>query len=243
MAYTAAQLAPDIRPRGEIFAVADGMGGHRAGRQAAEEVCRGLKGYYHPELDLTDDRPETAEIALLAVLTAINQSLAQKGAADPFCSGWGATLSALVIRPQDFIFAHTGDSHIFLFREGRSTLLTEDQNVAYQMYRNDQLTYSQYLQGPGHNYLFSYMGQGEDIVLTSGHGEIRDGDIFLLSTDGLNQFAQIYDMDRIIAQSIGAGKTSDDLLTQLYDEFTRKVVQPHTARDNVTYTLLGIRAT
>ena len=243
MAYLAAGLAPEMRPRGEIFAVSDGMGGHQAGRQAAEEVCRGLKAYYNPELELADDRPETAEIALLAVLEALNQSLAQKGAADPFCHGWGATLSALVIRPQGFIFAHTGDSRIFLFREGRSTLLTEDQNVAYQMYRHDQLTYSQYLQSPGHNYLFSYMGQGEEIVLTSGRGEVRDGDIFLLSSDGLNQFAQIYDMDRIIAQSIGAGESCDDLLTQLHDEFTHKVVQPKAARDNVTFTLLGIQAT
>ncbi len=227
--------------RGELFAVADGMGGHRAGREAALEACNRLSdAYFRPDYVFDADSPEATEIFLKTLFKEINLHLEKTGHENTDRLGWGCTLSALVIREKTYVFAHAGDTRIYHFRRDCSQQITEDQNMAYQMYKSAETTYEEYLTGGGHNVLLSYMGQGKGVSIETGNGRLEPGDIFLISSDGLNQFADSHDMDSLLARETTRGSRISTRLRYFYDTFTKKLIRVEKARDNVTFVLIGV---
>jgi serine/threonine protein phosphatase PrpC len=106
---------------GILAAVADGVGGAKGGRVAAETVVRGfIDGYY--------SQPETIGIAAAAsrTLTALNRWLHQIGRADEELAGAATTFTALILRGRTATALHVGDSRAWHFRDGQLTRLTED---------------------------------------------------------------------------------------------------------------------
>ncbi|OQY58647.1 MAG: hypothetical protein B6245_10745 [Desulfobacteraceae bacterium 4572_88] len=221
--------------RGELFAVADGMGGHRAGREAALEVCNRLSDtYFRP------DYVFDTEIFLETLFKEINLYLEKTGQENTDRLGWGCALSALVIREKTYVFAHAGDTRIYHFRRDGSQQITEDQNMAYQMYKSAETTYEEYLTGVGHNVLLSYMGQGKGISIETGNGKLEPGDIFMICSDGLNQFADSHHMEQVLMRRMPRDSRISDQLRYLYDTFTKDLICVEKARDNVTFVLIGV---
>ncbi len=238
LACTVDNIAVRNLDRGELFIVADGMGGHRAGKEAALEVCdRLFDEYYSAELEVDTENPGAMEGVLETLFKEINMHMEKKGKEGSDRLGWGCTVSALLIWGHLYYFAHAGDTRIYLFRDGVSKLLTEDQNVGFQMYKYGQVSYEEYLEGTGHNKLLSYMGQGKGISVKTGHGNIMDGDIFLICSDGLNQFAEIHDMENL-AREISID--SDNLPDHLFSVLTKKLIREEQAEDNVTFMLVRL---
>ncbi|MBF0226599.1 MAG: serine/threonine-protein phosphatase [Desulfobacterales bacterium] len=224
--------------RGELFVVADGMGGHKSGKEAAIEVCSNLFDvYYTSNIELDFENPESIENKLEQIINEINMNLVKKSQDDIERSGWGSTISVLILRDQEYYFAHSGDTRIYLFNDFNSTLLTEDHNVGFQLYKYKQTTYEKYLEGKGRNKLLSYMGQGDGISIQTGHGTISDKDIFLICSDGLNQFAEIMDMERILNETKDVN-SSETFIESLYVYF-KNIIKPEEAKDNVTFMLVS----
>ena len=88
--------------------------------------------------------------------------------------------------------------------------------------------------------LLSYMGQGKGISIETGNGRLEPGDIFLISSDGLNQFADSHDMDSLLARETTRGSRISTRLRYFYDTFTKKLIRVEKARDNVTFVLIGV---
>ena len=227
--------------RGELFAVADGMGGHRAGREAALEACNRLSdAYFRPDYVFDADSPEATEIFLKTLFKEINLHLEKTGQENTDRLGWGCTLSALVIREKTYVFAHAGDTRIYHFRRDGSQQITEDQNMAYQMYKSAETTYEEYLTGGGHNVLLSYMGQGKGISIETGNGKLEPGDIFMICSDGLNQFADSHHMEPVLMRKMPRDSRIDEQLRYLYGTLTKNLIRVEKARDNVTFALIGV---
>jgi PPM family protein phosphatase len=236
VAFTLENPAVRNMDRGELFAVADGMGGHLAGREAALACCdRLFQAYYSASAGFDADDPAAMEQCLKTAFLKINRHMDEEGKRNPEHSGWGCTVSALVIRERRYAFAHVGDTRIYRFRDLTSELLTEDQNVAYQMFIHNQTSYEEYLEGFGHNKLLSYMGQGKGMSAKTGSGHVLDGDIFLLCSDGLNQFVEVKQMAGVIQRLAGEQATGEKLMHRLFDGLTGELIKPDEARDNVTF--------
>jgi serine/threonine protein phosphatase PrpC len=112
----------DERARmGIAAAVADGVGGAKGGRVAAETTVRGfLDGYYC--------QPETIGIAAAAerVLAGLNHWVHRIGSTDETLAGCATTFTAIVLRGRQATALHIGDSRAWHFRDGQLTPLTED---------------------------------------------------------------------------------------------------------------------
>ena len=110
------------KPRRDIVAaVADGIGGARGGRVAAETAVRGF-------LDGFCDLPETMEVrrAAAAVLNSLNNWIYALAKRDSKLAGMGCTFTALILRGRIAHIVHVGDSRAYRLRGNRLALLTTD---------------------------------------------------------------------------------------------------------------------
>ena len=113
--------ADDLAARGALLAVADGVSGEGAGREAAEYAVRGLLADYYAT-------PETWEVpqAVDRVLSAINRWMMGQGAVDKTRAGMATTLSLLVLRGNRYTIGHVGDTRVYRLRSHEMSLLTQD---------------------------------------------------------------------------------------------------------------------
>lgn len=151
--------------KGVLLAVADGVGGHAKGREAAEFTVRGLLNDYYAT-------PDTWRIAqaIDQVLGALNRWLVAHAARTRESAGMATTLSALVLRGTRWHLAHVGDSRIYLYRDGSLTQLTEDHTWAHP-----ELS----------NVLHRAVGLDARLAVDHADGELEIGDTFVLMSDGV----------------------------------------------------------
>src|SRR5438067_9245427 len=109
-------------PRQEVIAaIADGIGGAKGGRIAAETAVRGF-------LDGFCDLPETMEVqrAGARIVSALNSWVNSMGRQDAEVTGLGCTFTALVLRGRVAHLLHIGDTRAYRFSGSRLTCLTVD---------------------------------------------------------------------------------------------------------------------
>lgn len=107
--------------RDTVAAIADGIGGAKGGRVAAETAVRGF-------LDGFCDLPETMEVrrAAAAVLNSLNSWIFSQSRRDNKLAGMGCTFTAVVLRGRVAHILHLGDSRAYRLRGDRITCLTTD---------------------------------------------------------------------------------------------------------------------
>jgi len=156
---------PDLDHKGVIAAVADGIGGHRGGREAAEYTVRGLLADYYAT-------PPTWAVAraVETVAAALNRWVIAEAGRNADLAGMATTLSALVLRGRRYYTAHIGDSRIYRLRDGQLRPLTVD-----HLWEHPELN----------NVLSRAIGLDPRLLLDHGDGELAVGDRFLLVSDGV----------------------------------------------------------
>ena len=151
--------------KGALLAVADGVGGGTAGREAAEFTVRGVLSDYYAT-------PDTWEVpfAFEKILGAINRWLLAQGSARRELAGMATTLSALVLRGAHFYTVHVGDTRIYRLRGERLQQLTTD----HVWDRPDM-----------RHVLKRAVGLDQFLSVDYADGELAAGDVFVLATDGV----------------------------------------------------------
>lgn len=167
-------------PGAMLAIVADGMGGRTGGRLAADQVVSTAENLFK---DMTD-RDSTyrdmllhlaAEAHTVIRLTAI---AAEK---EPH-----STLCALIIKKNYAIWAHAGDSRLYFFRGGRLIHRTEDHTYAEQLRLEGRHEDAELAAARYKNILVSALGiNKKPKVVIAEDAALREGDIFLLTSDGL----------------------------------------------------------
>ena len=153
-----------------IAAVADGVGGARGGRVAAEMAVRGL-------IDGLTGQSEAIPVRRSAgvAITAINSWIHSLGKRDEALAGMATTLTAIVLRGQRMHVLHVGDSRLYRLRNEALELLTTD-----------------HVAGP--HALERAIGAEENVRVDYAEQVAKPNDRLLLATDGVHgalSFAQI----------------------------------------------------
>lgn len=161
----ATPVGQELENKGMIAAVADGIGGHKGGREAAEYTVRGLLADYFAT-------PDTWAVprAIETVTTALNRWVIAEASRNAELAGMATTLSAVVLRGRRYYTAHIGDSRIYRFSEGSLQLLTVD-----HLWEHPELN----------NVLSRAIGLDPRVLLDFSDGELAQGDRFLLVSDGV----------------------------------------------------------
>lgn len=163
-----AHVSPEpsvVQVKGVMLAVADGVGGGSAGREAAEYAVRGLISDYYAT-------PDTWEVpfAIDKILVAVNRWLRAQAHGPQGSSGMASTLSALVLRGRRYHSAHIGDTRIYRLRKDQLLQLTTD----HVWDRPDM-----------QHVLKRALGLDDFLAVDYAEGELMQGDVFCLCSDGV----------------------------------------------------------
>jgi serine/threonine protein phosphatase PrpC len=161
-----------------LFAIADGMGGARAGEVAAGIAAAALKEGRRTVID---------ETSLEAVIDEANRRVWQRSVADPGTSGMGTTVTvALVDAVQDrVVFGQVGDSRAYRLRGDELEQVTTDHSLVAELVRSGVLTPEEAERHPQRSAITRAVGTESAIEADVIAVPAEPGDLFLLCSDGL----------------------------------------------------------
>ena len=159
--------------REPLFAVADGMGGHRGGGVASKLALDTLK------------KAARGTLALPEVVKEANQAVYRKASTDRALSGMGTTLTAVLAEGEHLKLAHVGDSRAYLVREGSLQRITKDHTLVERMVDEGRITPEDAEIHPQRSILTRALGVDEDVQIDQATIEARPGDRVVLCSDGL----------------------------------------------------------
>jgi len=180
-----------LRRSGRLYVVADGMGGHQMGEKASAYAVETLLKTYYEALEIPPEK------RLRDIILQINQYLITF-ARQNLVSGEkvGTTVVAAVVRNDTLQVAHVGDSRAYLLRNGELQQLTRDHSFVNELIRAKAISEEEAQQSPYRNRLLRSVG-GSDANLEVDVSEpipLHPGDLILLCTDGLTQYASAQDI-------------------------------------------------
>jgi serine/threonine protein phosphatase PrpC len=211
-----------IMPEYDLYAVADGMGGHNAGEVASALAIEELKKRA-PQLHLIDI--DLIQDWMRKTIDEANREVFEASLKTEETEGMGTTLTALVIKETKAVIGHVGDSRIYLWRDKALSLLSEDHSMVNELVRLGQLTVEKAKNHPHKNVLSRALGVDRSTEIDCFQLEIEEGDVLLLCTDG---FSNVLEEEEIAAEFSEAGTWEEHLDT------LREAVLKRGAPDNFT---------
>jgi PPM family protein phosphatase len=157
-----------------IFAIADGMGGAKAGEVAAAlaaDVLRGEGG--------------SGEDTLVMLIQEANRRVYERAAEDAAKSGMGTTMTVALLEDGRVRIGHVGDSRAYLIRDGELSQLTDDHSLVGELVRSGRLAPEEAETHPQRSVITRVLGTDPDVDVDTITIETRSGDLFLLCSDGL----------------------------------------------------------
>jgi serine/threonine protein phosphatase PrpC len=192
-------------PQIGIFVVCDGMGGHAAGEVASRIAVDTVLNYFRehkPTVEedaYLEDAPLGARLLAEAVKKA-NDAILAYAEEHKNTSGMGTTLVAARFTDNVFSIANVGDSRIYLFREGQLMQLTEDHSLVMEQVRRGMLTLDEAKRSSAQNIITRALGTDESTLPDLGEFPAQNGDVLLLTTDGVLRHVSDSEIRNILQQ-------------------------------------------
>jgi PPM family protein phosphatase len=206
-----------------IFAVADGMGGAQAGEVASEMAIDQFVAERETEAP--------AEEQLEQIAKAANRKIWDMAQADSRHAGMGTTLTAVMVDGQSVAVGHVGDSRLYLFRRGEIERMTRDHSLVEEFVRQGKLTPEQAEKHPQRSVITRALGPESAVEVDTFRIPARDGDVFLLCSDGLSGMVSDADLERILAEAGSLDEAASRLVEAAND---------NGGRDNITAVLFRL---
>ncbi len=164
-----------------LLLVADGMGGHAAGELASAIAVATVA-------DLDVHPPESADIlsALGDAISEVGDGISDVIAMDPDLTGMGTTVTGIYWLGERIAVVHVGDSRAYLLRDGELTQITHDHTYVQTLVDAGRITEEEATIHPRRSLLMRALDGMNPVEADLSVREARDGDRYMLCTDGLS---------------------------------------------------------
>lgn len=171
-----------MTPNGDVFVVCDGMGGHVGGAKASSIAVSSIIEYLKREK--YNDIPQ----ALNEAIQYANMQIIGFATANPEFKGMGTTACIVVLQENEAYIAHVGDSRIYLYlgHEKQLHRVTKDHSYVQTLVDAGQISDDEAEHHPNKNRILKALGIRPEMTPTVNVVHPKNGDIFLICTDGLN---------------------------------------------------------
>jgi serine/threonine protein phosphatase PrpC len=207
------------RPDIQLWAVADGMGGHHGGEIASQLVVDSLKEV-GDEFDSLSEYIDNVEDSLISTNIALRRLSKEKYSSRTI----GSTVACLMAYNGFIAYLWAGDSRVYRLRDGRLTQLTQDHSEVQRLIDEGMLDPALAESHPSANVVTKAIGGQDDMVLQLGLDKIKEQDIYLICSDGLYRDISDQELEDMIDSEDVEGSCETLIDTVL----------SRTAADNVT---------
>lgn len=216
-----------LTPNGDVFVVCDGMGGHVGGKQASSIAVKSIIDYLKKE-----KYPQPTQ-ALNEALQFANMQILGYANAHPELKGMGTTACIVLLQDSEAYIAHVGDSRIYLYlgKEKQLHRITKDHSYVQTLVDAGQITDEEAEHHPNKNRILKALGIKPDLSPTFNKVQPKNGDVFLICSDGLSGMISDSIITDVLSQKNEIAAKGDTLINLALDAG---------GTDNITVELIQI---
>jgi serine/threonine protein phosphatase PrpC len=183
----------ELRRKGRLAIVADGMGGYEGGQEASRVAVESVRHIYDREFN--GDPQQT----LITAFQSAHEAIQRYGFEHPQFHGMGTTCTAAVIIDHRLFFAHVGDSRLYLVHGKTITRLTRDHSYVGRLVETGIVRSEDAESHPQRHILTAALGTGYEVLphVPEQPVALEAGDILILCTDGLWSVVADQDLARV----------------------------------------------
>lgn len=227
-----------VLPEERLFVVADGMGGHSSGEIASKIAVDEMAEFFKmtsQDHEITwpykmDKQRNYDENRLATGIKLANMRIFEKASTEQKYKGMGTTIvSVYFAKDNEVVVGHVGDSRVYFFRDGQLKQVTEDHSLLNDYLKAKKLTPEEIESFPHKNVIVRALGMKDLVQVDLNKVEPKEGDIFLLCSDGLSGMVP----DAQIQQVLQSTKDLEKACSQLID-----AANANGGNDNVTCVLV-----
>jgi len=210
-----------VRP--PLFAVADGMGGAKAGEVASAVAVEAV--------EQARESSEPIEAQLAGIVRDANRRIYELAVADESRRGMGTTLTLAKVHGGEVSLAHVGDSRAYRMRDGELSQLTRDHSLVAELERSGQITPEAAEHHPQRSIITRALGPERDVEVDTYTLAGREGDVFLICSDGLTSMIS----DEEVSSILHSATSLDDAAGALV-----RAANQSGGKDNITVILFRL---
>lgn len=205
-----------------LFAVADGMGGHQAGDFASKYMIENLVSYLLKA-------PEGQLVPLLREgILNVNSMLFRESKSRPELNGMGTTLVAAFADQTTLYVANVGDSRLYLLR-GYLRQVTKDHSYVEELVSLGRLERGSKDYKDQKNIITRAVGTEDKLLIDFFEVGLEPGDYILICSDGLSNMLENAEMEEIIGSDLELSEKAEKLIT---------VANDNGGKDNIAVVLI-----
>lgn len=211
--------AQPVGPLGNLFLIADGMGGHKAGEYASSHTVAAVLG------DIRESTLHEPIAVLEHAIDDANRIIYTEASSDPDKRGMGTTLVAATISGQHLYVANVGDSRLYLSDPTGICQITRDHSLVEEMLRSGGLTPEMAENNPNKNIITRAVGADETVKADFFDLFLQPDEEILMCTDGLTNMLSDEEIHGILISDLSV----EDRATRLIEK-----ANENGGRDNVS---------
>lgn len=190
----------------DLFMIADGMGGHKAGDYASKYAIETI-------IKVAEFSPEkNIELILQQAISEANTGIFQKACMSEAMEGMGTTLVAACICGEEMKVANVGDSRLYLIREKTIIQITRDHSLVEEMVRVGELDRESARTHPKKNIITRAVGVTASVTADFFDVTLMKGDTILLCSDGLSNMLEDEEIKMIMSMQRDIGSKAEALV-------------------------------
>jgi protein phosphatase len=192
-----------------LLALADGMGGYKAGEVASEIavliVASEITEAMQSKSQLVKSKPKLLPESqmLIDAVKKANAAIYQISQNQPKCAGMGTTLVAGIFTDNKLVVGHIGDSRMYRLRDKTLVQLTEDHSLVQEQINAGLITEKQAKLANNKNLVTRALGVDPEVELDLQEFDVEVGDLYLLCSDGLSDLVNDVEITEILLEANG----------------------------------------
>ena len=216
-----------LKPVGKLpnlFLVADGMGGHKAGDLASRYTVESLIN------NIENSRSDNPITIINDAIVNANKELLLKAAESEEYSGMGTTLVVCTIIGESMYVANVGDSRLYLY-DGKLSQITRDHSLVEEMVALGRLNRDEARRHEKKNVITRAIGGAKEVMADFFEAELTAGNRIIMCSDGLSNMVD----DNEIEEIISSGLDIEDKTRKLLDR-----ANENGGKDNIAVVIIEL---
>lgn len=191
-----------------LYVVADGMGGHKAGDYASQFAVLGFQEYVKA---FNNSNPITL---IREAIRLVNEGIMEQAQEKIELRGMGTTFVCAVIMDSTMYVANIGDSRLYVLQEGAMKQITLDHSLVEELIRTGKLERNKVRNHPEKNIITKALGVENDVEPDFFEVNLQSGAKILLCSDGLTNMVENEEIYEIIQEYDKDIETAVDVLIE-----------------------------